>query len=94
MMRDALEEFLVVLAYSTKTQLAVIFGLAFFVGTMVVGDYFTSHLEIHGILAPLTDVIREKIAHRYDKVAWGSLAGFFLLAVKCYKKDRKRLLRF
>lgn len=94
MMRDALEEFLVVLAYSTKTQLAVIFGLAFFVGTMVVGDYFTSHLEIHGILAPLTDVIREKIAHRYDKLAWASLAGFFLLAVKSYKKDRKRLLRF
>ena len=94
MMRDALEEFLVVLAYSTKTQLAVIFGLAFFVGTMVMGDYFISHLEIHGVLAPLTDVIREKIAHRYDKVAWASLVSFLFLAVKCYKKDRKRLLRF
>lgn len=93
-MREAFEEFLVVLAYSTKTQLAVIFGLAFFVGTMVAGVYFTSHLEIHGILAPLTDVVREKIAHRYDKVAWGNLAAFFLIAVKCYKKDRKRLLRF
>lgn len=71
-MREALNEFLVVLAYSTKTQLAVIFGLAFFVGTMVAGDYFTSHLEIHGILAPLTDVVREKIAHRYDKAALAS----------------------
>lgn len=93
-MREALDEFLVVLAYSTQTQLAVIFGLAFFVGTMAVGDYFTSHLEIHGILAPLTDVVREKIAHRYDKAALAGLAGFLLLAVKCYKKDRKRLLRF
>lgn len=93
-MREALEEFLVVLAYSTKTQLAVIFGLAFFVGTMVAGDYFTSHLEIRGILAPVTDVVREKIAHRYDKVAWASLASFLFLAVKCYKKDRKRLFDF
>lgn len=94
MMREALEEFLVVLAYSTKTQLAVIFGLAFFVGTMVAGDYFTSHLEIHGILASLTDVIREEIAHRYDKVAWASLVSFLILAVKSYKKDRKRMLQF
>lgn len=94
MMREALEEFLVVLAYSTKTQLAVIFGLAFFVGTMVAGDYFIGHLEIHGILAPLTDVVREKIVHRYDKVAWAILVSFLFLAVKCYKKDRKRLLHF
>lgn len=94
MMREAVEEFLVVLAYSTKTQLAVIFGLAFFLGTLVAGDYFTSHLEIHGILAPLTDVVREKMVHRYDKVAWVILVSFLFLAVKCYKKDRKRLLRF
>ena len=93
-MREAVDEFLVVLAYSSKTQLAVIFGLAFFVGTMVAGDYFTSHLEMHGVLAPLADVVREKIAHRYDKVAWAILLSFLLLAVKCYKKDRKRLLRF
>lgn len=93
-MREALEEFLVVLAYSTKTQLAVICGLAFFVGTMIAGDYFTTHMEIHGVLAPLTDVIREKIAHRYDKVAWAALFSFFLFAAKCYKKDRKRLFDF
>jgi membrane protein implicated in regulation of membrane protease activity len=93
-MREALEEFLVVLAYSTKTWLAVIFGLAFFVGKMLAGDYFISHLGIHGIPAPLTDVVREKIAHRYDKVAWASLASFLILAIKCYKKDRKRLLGF
>lgn len=90
-MREAFAEFLVVLAYSTKTQLSILFGLAFFVGILVAGDYFTSHLELHGALAPLTEVIREKIAHRYDKAAWGAFCGFLLLAVKCYKKDRKRL---
>lgn len=89
-MREALEEFWVVLAYSTKTQIAILFGLGFFVGIMAAGGYFTSHVVLHGILAPLTDVIREKIAHQYDKVAWAALFSFFLLAVRCYKKDRKR----
>lgn len=90
-MREALEEFLVVLAYSTETQLAVLFGLGFFVGIMEAGDYFTSRVALHGILAPLTDEIREKIAHRYDKLAWAALFSFFFLAARCYKKDRKRL---
>lgn len=90
-MREALEEFLVVLAYSTKTQLVILCGLGLFVGTMASGNYFTGHLEIHGILAPLTKVIREKIAHRYDKIAWAIMISFLFLAARCYKKDRKRL---
>lgn len=90
MMREALEEFGVVLAYSTKTQLAILFGLGFFVGITATGDYFTSHVAFHGILAPIIDVIREKIAHRYDRAAWAALFSFFFLAVRCYKKDRKR----
>lgn len=91
-MREVLEEFLVVLAYSTKTQIAVLFGLAFCMGTLMAGDYYSSHLALHGTLAPLTEMFREKIAHRYDKVAWVTLGSFLLLAGKCYKKDRKRLL--
>ena len=47
---------------------------------------------LHGALAPLTDVVREKLFHRYDKAAWASLAACLLLAVKLYRKDRKRLL--
>lgn len=91
-MREALEEFLIVLAYSTKTQMAVLVGLTFCIGILMAGDYFSSHLALHGPLAPLTEMIREKIAHRYDKVAWATLGSFLVLAFKCYKKDRKRLL--
>jgi hypothetical protein len=91
-MREALDEFPVVLAYSTKTQLALLFGFAFFLGILLAGDYFVGRLELHGTLSPSTDAIRNMIAHRYDKVAWASLASFLLLAIKCYKKDRKRLL--
>lgn len=91
-MREVLIEFFAVISYSTKTQLAILFGLVFFVGSLAAGDYFASHFELHGPLAPMAHVIREKIIHRYDKAALAILIGFFVLAAKCYKKDRKRLL--
>lgn len=87
------EEFIIVLAYSGRTQLAIIFGVMFFFGTLILGEHFASSLVFHGVLAPLADAIRPIILHRYEHAAWGSLLGFLLLAVKCYRKDRKRLLR-
>ena len=92
-MREALEELLIVLAYSAKTQVAILFGLVFFVVTMSIGHYFSTHLEMHGVLAPLTEMVRDNISRRYDKAAWGTLLALLLLAAKSYKKDRKRLLQ-
>lgn len=86
------EEFLIVLGYSTRTQLAVVFGAVFFFGTLMLGEHFASNLAFHGVLAPLADAIRPIILHRYEHAAWGSLFGFLLLAVKCYRKDRRCLL--
>lgn len=91
-MKDWLEETLIVLAHSSRTQIAIVFGVVFFVGFILAGQYFVGNLELHGVLAPLTDVVREGIWQRYDKAAWATLAGFLLLAVKLYRKDRKRLL--
>jgi hypothetical protein len=93
-MKDWLAEILVVLAYSSRTQFAIVLGMVSFVGLMVAGDYFVGRIELHGALASLTDVVREKLLHRYDKAAWASLAACLLLAVKLYRKDRKRLLGF
>ncbi len=90
-MKDWLAETLVVLAYSSRTQFAIILGIVSSVGLMVAGDYFACRIELHGALAPLTDVVRENLFHRYDKAAWASLAACLLLAVKLYRKDRKRL---
>lgn len=86
------EEFIIVLAYSGRTQLAIFFGVMFFFSTLILGDLFSSSLVPHGVLAPLADSIRPIILHRYEHAAWGILLGFLLLAVKCYRKDRKRLL--
>lgn len=86
------EEFLVVLAHSSRTQWAISLGIVSSIATLVMGNYLVSHLSFHGVLAPLAETVREALQDRYDKAAWSSLAAFFLLAVKCYRKDRKRLL--
>lgn len=91
-MSDWLEEVWVVLCHSRKTQLAIAFGVLFFVGIMVLGRALVGGLELHGPLAALTDVVRDKLMHRYDKAAWAALGSFALLAVKTYRKDRRRLL--
>ena len=91
-MSDWITEVLVVLCHSTRTQLAIAFGLIFFVGILLLGQVFVGGLELHGLMAPLTDVIRDRLMHRYDKAAWMALGGFLLLAIKTYRKDRRRLL--
>jgi len=87
-----LEEFLVVLAYSRRTQLAIGLGAISFVVILAVGDYFVSGLNFPGIFAPMAEAVREALLGRYEKAAWSSLSGFLLIAFKCYRKDKKRLL--
>jgi hypothetical protein len=71
--RDWLAELWVVFCYSTRTQLALALGVAFFAGIMLMGDALVGRIELHGSLAPLTDVIREALMHCYDKAAWMAL---------------------
>ncbi len=91
-MNDVLAEAWVVLCYSTRTQVAIICGAAFFVGILLAGQSLVGGLELRGPLAPLTDVIRDRLMHRYDKAAWIALGSCLLLAVRFYRKDRRRLL--
>lgn len=91
-MSDVLAEAWVVLCYSTRTQLAIAFGAVFFIGILLLGQTLVGGLEFQGPLAALTDVIRDRLMHRYDKAAWIALGSFLLLAIKFYRKDRKRLL--
>jgi hypothetical protein len=91
-MRELLQEVTAVLAYSTKTQVALIAGILFFALFMIGGAYMASTLELEGPLALLTSSLRERILRQYDKAAWIALASFLLLTIRCYRKDRKRLL--
>jgi hypothetical protein len=90
-MREAIAEFLVVVEHSRRTQIALVLAVLFFVGLQLAGLVFVGQFELHGILAPMTDIVRDRLMHRYDKAAWFALGGFLLTAVKCYRKDRRRL---
>jgi hypothetical protein len=91
-MKDRVIEFLVVVSYSTGTQWALVVGMLSFVGLMLAGEYFVGRLQFEGLLAPLTEVVREHLFRRYDAAAWSALGGCLLVAAKRYRKDRKRLL--
>lgn len=91
-MGDFLEEVWMVLSHSTKTQFAIAFGLISFISILLLGEVLVGRIEFHGALALMTDVVKEKLMHRYDKAAWVALGSFALLAFKTYRKDRRRLL--
>ncbi|MBE7566644.1 hypothetical protein [Acidithiobacillus sp. HP-11] len=91
-MREVFEEFLLVLQFSWRTQLWIYLGIIFFLGVLLGGEYFSNNFVLHGFLAPMSDVIREKILYRYDNAAWVLLGSSWLTAIKQFRKDRKRIL--
>jgi len=86
------DEFLIVMAYSKRTQFAIWMGMISFVVILALGEHFVENVNFQGLLAPLTTVIHEALLDRCDKAAWSSLGGFLLLAIKFYRKDSKILL--
>ena len=81
-----LVEFISVLAYSKKTQWAIIWGIVFFIGINIAGSFILSNSQGDGIL----NAISEKYARKYDKVAFIALFSFLAIAVKSYRRDRKK----
>lgn len=85
-------EVLSVVAMSKKTQWAIILGIVFFIGISLVGNHLTSTLQFSGPFTGFEDVVASKLLKRYDKVALFTLISFWILAFKCYRRDKKRLL--
>jgi len=48
------------------------------------------NFELHGPAKGLQDTIIKKIARKYEKAALVGLISFWVLAFKCYQKDKKR----
>lgn len=93
-MKSWLTEVWIVFCLSTKTQLALAFGVAFFLGILLVGEKFVGSIDLYGHVKPLTDVVRASLAHRYESAAWMALGSFFLLAIKTYREDRRRVFGY
>ncbi|MFL1467578.1 hypothetical protein [Marinobacter sp. HN1S83] len=92
-MKDWFNETLVILAYSKRTQWAIVLGVVGFFGIQVWGNYNVSNFELSGPVSSITEVIKHKFLRQYDKVALGCLLSFWGTAITLYKKDRKRFYR-
>ena len=90
-MHPLLEEFLLVLAHSRRTQWALLLGVIGFTVTLLAGAYFSSQLVFSGLLAPMSEPLQHIFLLRCEIAAWG-LVSCLVLAAKSYVKDRKRLL--
>lgn len=89
-MKEYFTEILIVIAYSGRTQAAIFLGLIGYISINLVGDYYLANFQLSGQMVQLTEIIRDKFAHRYDKAAWGVFISFMFLAIKYYRKDRKK----
>lgn len=90
-MRDLFAEFLVVFTYSTKTQLALLLGIAVFAGLQVAGMVMPQGIALNSLPEPATTALRDSLAYVFEVLSWIGLAGSVSTAAKCYARDRRRL---
>ena len=90
--KEYFTEVLYVLALSKRTQAALILGVVFFLGISFFGELYVSRLHFSGPLAGLEQAVIPKLMTRYDKVALSALISFWVVAFKCYKRDKRRFL--
>jgi hypothetical protein len=90
-MPNFLIEFFYVLALSKKTQWALILGVVLHFAITLLGEHMVANFELQGSMKALEEVISNKFLRKYDKIALFSLVSFWVLAVKFYIKDKKRL---
>ena len=89
-MKDWFIEFLYVLSQSSRMQNALIVGFIAFFAIQVLGNFYIENIELQGSLAPLTESLARKWAHKYDEAAWLILGASFLAAYRFYRKDKNR----
>ena len=92
-MKNWITEFLLILAFSRRTLIAIILGVISFFVVNIFGYFILKDFQFSGVLQPLSESVGNLIGNRYDRVAWGSLIGFWVLAIQFYKKDKKRFHR-
>ncbi|WP_286977972.1 hypothetical protein [Pseudomonas sp.] len=90
-MKEYFSEILYVIAISKKTQWAIILGVVFFIGISLLGSHLVSNLHFTGPFKGLENAIAGNLLKRYDKVALFALISFWILAFKCYHRDKRRL---
>lgn len=89
-MRNIFYEFLVVLSYSKRTQWAICLGVVSFFSIHLLGYHSLNNFQFQGPMSGLVDMIKLKMLKYYDREAIGGLLSFWYLAIKYYRRDRRR----
>lgn len=92
-MVDRFLELVAILAFSRRTQWALLIGVVGFIVIRLLGDYLLNDFELSGAMSPLTESVKGLIDQRYDKLAFACLFSSWALAFKLYRKDKKRFYR-
>ena len=90
-MKNLIEEATLIFLCSKRMQYSLIAGVISFITISLLGEWIVSGIQLQGMFSPLTEVIQTKVHHRYEQVAFGSMVSFFLLAIRFYQKDKKRI---
>lgn len=86
-----IDEFLLTLSQSTKTQVCLVLTLVAPISILLLGMHMVEGLQFSGLLAPYTEFFREKLLHRYDKGALLVLGLFAGATFKSYRQAYRRL---
>lgn len=91
-MKDRLELALYVLLNAPKAYWALALSILFPLIILMIGDHMIDNLEFHGVMKGLEDSIGHRLMRRYDRLAFVTMIGLWVIAYKAYRKAWKRLL--
>ncbi|WP_316347332.1 hypothetical protein [Desulfuromonas acetoxidans] len=92
-MVDRFWEFIAVIAFSQRTQWALLLGVVGFILFKFLSQHVLDDFELTGSMSLLAEPIKEWIDQRYGKAALTCLLSSWALAYKFYQKDKKRFYR-
>jgi len=90
-MKDCFYDVKSVISFSRKLQWILVIAMAGPLMIFIYQDYMLRDFHLAGPLAPMTDVLKEKLKGRCDKAALICFVSFVSLAIKQYREDKKRL---
>ncbi len=91
-MKNWLYEVLLVITLSKRIYWSLILGVVGCFVITVLGEYQVSKFELLGPMAPLEEVIGQRVLRHYDKVAALCWISFWIQAFRYYLKDKNAYL--
>ncbi len=89
-MKAWLYDVISVILFSRKLQWILVIAITGPLIIFIYRDYMLNDFHLVGPLAPMTDVLKEKLKEKYDKAALFCFVSFVALAIKQYRRDKKR----